>query len=238
MSDARLRELERTWRATDAVADEAALLAEQVRAGVLEPQRLQLAAELGHEAARLAGASHALDGLDWVFALLGYGRTLKPGLREGPLFESDTWPSVAQLSSIRGELRSKHPGALWIHHGHEAVLRAALAVLPHVPGYVETRHPDLGPDAVPLAERAVSSGEAPLLAIWDHPAVRLYPLDANGFYGHGFAGNFYPWCRHVREAAQRLGEAQARRLVAADLVPWALGRGDPLRERVEARRNS
>jgi hypothetical protein len=54
VADARLRELERRWRETGAVQDEAAWLAERVRAGQLARGRLELAARLGH-----AGASTA-----------------------------------------------------------------------------------------------------------------------------------------------------------------------------------
>lgn len=56
MSDERLREAERRWLETGAVADEAGLLVERVRAGALDEQRLRLAAWLGHDAARLAVA--------------------------------------------------------------------------------------------------------------------------------------------------------------------------------------
>ncbi|MCO5166705.1 MAG: hypothetical protein M9894_10105 [Planctomycetes bacterium] len=50
MSDARLRHLERTCRDSGSVADEAAWLRERVRLGRLDPERLALAATLGHEA--------------------------------------------------------------------------------------------------------------------------------------------------------------------------------------------
>ena len=53
MSDARLRELERRFKETGATEDEAALLLGRVRAGDLEPTRLDLAAQRpqGDEAA-------------------------------------------------------------------------------------------------------------------------------------------------------------------------------------------
>jgi hypothetical protein len=54
VSDAALREAERTWRASGAVEDEARLLLARVRAGALHPGRLELAAWLGHRAAREA----------------------------------------------------------------------------------------------------------------------------------------------------------------------------------------
>lgn len=51
MSDERLRSLERRWRASGAVEDELALLRERLRAGLLDEQRVRLAAGLEHVAA-------------------------------------------------------------------------------------------------------------------------------------------------------------------------------------------
>jgi AcrR family transcriptional regulator len=51
VSDERLRELERRWQETGAVGDEIALLRERVKVGDLEPEKLDLAAWLGNEAA-------------------------------------------------------------------------------------------------------------------------------------------------------------------------------------------
>ena len=51
MSDQKLRELERRWRETGSVEDEAAYLRERVRVGDLTQERLELAAYLGHAAA-------------------------------------------------------------------------------------------------------------------------------------------------------------------------------------------
>ena len=54
MSDQRLRELERRWRETGSVEDEAAYLRERVRVGDLTQERLELAAYCGHEGATRA----------------------------------------------------------------------------------------------------------------------------------------------------------------------------------------
>lgn len=51
MSDELTRELERRWKETGAVEDEARLLAEKVRSGTLPQSRLDLAAACGHPAA-------------------------------------------------------------------------------------------------------------------------------------------------------------------------------------------
>ena len=51
MSDQKLRELERRWRESGSVEDEAAYLRERVRVGDLTQERLELAAYCGHEGA-------------------------------------------------------------------------------------------------------------------------------------------------------------------------------------------
>lgn len=51
VNDQRLRELERRFRATGALADEVAWLQARVQTGALDPLRLELAARLGHPAA-------------------------------------------------------------------------------------------------------------------------------------------------------------------------------------------
>ncbi len=60
MSDERLRELDRRWRASGTVDDEAALLAERMRAGVLTPEKLSSAALLGSRAAMLTQGDSVL----------------------------------------------------------------------------------------------------------------------------------------------------------------------------------
>lgn len=54
MSDQELQELARRWRESGRVEDEAAWLRARVRAGQLAPDRLAMAAFMGHEAAWLA----------------------------------------------------------------------------------------------------------------------------------------------------------------------------------------
>jgi len=54
VTDSKLRELERRWKETGSVEDEARYLLERVRVGDLERERLELAAYCGHEGARWA----------------------------------------------------------------------------------------------------------------------------------------------------------------------------------------
>lgn len=59
VSDQRLRELERKWRESGSLMDEAAYLRERVRVGDLTQERLELAAAFGHAPSRIA------TGCDW-----------------------------------------------------------------------------------------------------------------------------------------------------------------------------
>lgn len=54
MSDERLRDLERRWKETGSVEDEAAWITERMRVGMLAQDRVELAAYCGHQAARKA----------------------------------------------------------------------------------------------------------------------------------------------------------------------------------------
>ncbi|MEZ6188833.1 MAG: hypothetical protein R3F62_27995 [Planctomycetota bacterium] len=54
MADRTLRELERRWKETGSVEDEAVLLLERVHVGDLAARRLEVAAAVGHPAARVA----------------------------------------------------------------------------------------------------------------------------------------------------------------------------------------
>lgn len=82
--DVDLRELERRWHASGSTEDEAAWLRGRLRAGDLDPDRLQLAAALAHPAAQLAfqggmhetGEGYDMPGIaavrqSWVRGMLG-----------------------------------------------------------------------------------------------------------------------------------------------------------------------
>lgn len=71
MSDAKLRELERRWKETQSVEDEAAYLLERVRVGDLSRERLELAAYCGHEGAmKAAGIGPTKSPQDLAAAVL------------------------------------------------------------------------------------------------------------------------------------------------------------------------
>jgi hypothetical protein len=94
MSDRRLRELERRFRDTGSLEDEAAWLAERVRTRELRASRLHLCALLAHEASRLALSEEqerATDFADWLARLTQFGReaAIRVALAFGRATEAD-----------------------------------------------------------------------------------------------------------------------------------------------------
>ncbi len=74
MSDAVLRDLERRWRQTRSVDDEAAYLLRRVRAGALSQARLDLAAYCGHAAFAARGDAGPDTAEAFVAGLAPWGR--------------------------------------------------------------------------------------------------------------------------------------------------------------------
>lgn len=74
MSDFRLRDLERRWRSTGSIEDEAEYLRECVRTGHLAQEMLELAAYCGHAASlRLCGGAPPDSWSDWAGGLVKWG---------------------------------------------------------------------------------------------------------------------------------------------------------------------
>jgi hypothetical protein len=116
VSDGELRDLERRWRASGAVEDEARWHVARVRAGALEPERLALAAWTGWPAAVLAAqdGSQAGSASGWVLRLfgreapdpqapltgfVGLSQWLKAGLRRAPV-EAQRRAALAEVARI------------------------------------------------------------------------------------------------------------------------------------------
>jgi hypothetical protein len=116
MSDAKLRELERRWKETGTVEDEAAYLLERVRVGDLSRERLELAAYCGHEGARRATGpvAHASGDLETTARGIGF------------------WGRVPVLVGVREVVRSVKSKWELSRRGREA-FEAANAILAGAP---------------------------------------------------------------------------------------------------------
>jgi len=261
--DADLRQLERRYRESGDPRDELAWLvalarsgeelewdaylrlyqmdlhaaAEHLRARGLGRARLELAAHLGHLAAR-----ELLDDPDeppqdlgeWALGLLGYGRTLsarpEPG---GPMFEGPDWADSEARAQLQAELAEKPLGQVWVEAGQEALIRAGLAVLQvrELTHSAERGVPGIGPIRLQEAAEAVSNNVLPTAEAWQSFSVsRALPLRGLDFVAHGFSGNSYPWLRRVTllQFDDEEGELERCLWIQRQLLPWALDVFDPL----------
>lgn len=209
MSDDWLRQLEARWRETRDALDESRYLLERMRAGVLPRPRLELAAFLGHEAARLAlPAVPGFDGDDptrlagelwpWgkeagVAAAISAAHATLP--EEGTRAAQDRRPHEAIVAA-----------AAWVHcpcDEHMSAARAAADAALSAAG-IASPHVDAGPDRFPAlsAHHAAAAASA-----WPFPVAMK----------HAFRSVKYA------HASGALAGADLTRVVCQALTEWALG---------------
>ena len=212
MSDQHLRELEAAWRASGTVEDEAAWLRSRVQAGELEEERLELAAYCGHRAAASAAPERAApdNTRAWVESLREHGQAVAARVAVAcGLVAHAAWIAVEETFGRR-----------WTEGDRAAALAAIHAAESWVvcPCWAHQ-------EAAGVAAQVVSS--------WPPPACCFeYVAGTVRTEKAGTSG----WFRSAVEGACVLSsEDQIRSAVRAELVPWALGYSDPVRERVEAR---
>lgn len=196
MSDQRLRTLERRWKKTGAVQDEAAWLRARVQAGELEQTRLKLAARLGHTAARLA--AHRAKPLPQ--SVSGWFEGFARG-------GGDCRVAALVLAGLVLEALPRHADADRMYTN-------------------ECEASDFEP--MGGARAFESGGEGPQLQVVARArrlrcipaAFRLRYLRKVGAVANRHAG----------------GWKLVRPRLASEMASWALGYSDPVRERLEARR--
>lgn len=236
MTDEHLRELERRFRATGSVEDEAAWLHAQVQSGALEQKRLELAAHSAHEgAARAGGVSVSrcsdlhrnVEIKDWsrrlvelgdreaaVRALLGVCWRL-----HSEITEADLHPNAAEL--VGHALTSLQAIESWLLD-HNARTRKQAARLGST--YLDSSAWVSQSRADQLARvfYSVASRTSRVLSTGNHDEIWQNLGDG---IGSGLRSE-----EHLGLAP---GTTWAH--VQSALVPFALGYSDPVRERVEAR---
>jgi len=246
--DVDLRRLERKWRETGDVEDEAALLRGRLHTGDLDLPSLRIAAFCGHEA--------AVSLLE--VPLCTCGATRKKGLHTKrcqlhPQPMSDTKDALRRPKSLKQWSRA------FDLYGPAATGRAGVAVARLVAteeGWLE------------IANESLSFVEDWLLCpCEDHweavhlltnglgeptPAIRRARQNLHSLPKHGPSRSLFQVVWGARDrwsqsalpfsAAARLEEAvslardcvaesRVRRAIFDEVVPWALGHGDPMRER-------
>lgn len=225
MSDERLRALARRFRETGAVADEAAWLKARLRTAELDAAQVELAGYLGHPAAR-ASTTRLLPVLR------------KDCLEFVELLHKEVWGS--RESVVRALIASAH---------HVAVSRAESLLMgvdlaerwcvaaPHDREALETQAEERGLGveapgfslpalAATFAGAVLSNRDAEFGSGPDWPLAAGRSLKCAAAVLHG---------RTERPLGRVRVPPPLLLAIRHELVPWLLGYGDPVRDRVEAR---
>lgn len=212
MSDDYLQQLEARWRETGDAPDEARLLLERMRAGLLPRPRLELAAFLGHEAARMA-----LPG--------------SPGLdvEEPARLAGELWPwgkeacvaaAVAASHAVStldlGAPRDARPrraieaAAAWVHCPCE----------PHVAGARLAAEAALQAAGIAQANAQSSADRYPALAAHHAAAAAAaWPAPVASKHAH----RAIKYAEEAALASGALDRADLTGIICRALVLWALG---------------
>lgn len=223
MADQRLRELERRFGSSGSVEDEAAWLRARVHAGELSEDRARLAAWLGSEAACVALEAGSFDARLSVVVRLD--RLKDWGLEP---------PVRAALALAQAAFRT-WVGASGEGYVAETRRRCGWAALAATETWI----------ADPSKERALAARRAGGDLRQGHRAHPTSRDDGMRWCAPALATDAVvaPSAGAAAAIAGRLlavtetgmDRAAAWAAVVAELLPWALGYSDPVRERVEAR---
>lgn len=234
MSDDRVRTLEQRWRASGALEDERAWIHARARAGLLSADRLELAQALGAEA--LGGAEHPPLGFqEWLESLPfrgGHRRVERDSLRVGIAITRALAPCASALGADPYYATALEAAEAHLFRwGTPRPALEALAQWRQEREWVTHAAPEVAmaellegvlASLLPRTPRGIGEFE-PLL----HQA--LYPLRR--------------WSvdRSLEDAIEAVIPAAGGRLwwmrerVRDELLPWVLGWGDPVWDRVAAR---
>lgn len=229
MTDERIRRLEHRWRETDAAEDEAAYLRALARAGRLKAGRLALAAFLRHPAALLTSEGGPFTPASekelevWVNGLQGWGNEvlIRSSIASArallPLWyhtqAGDDRPRRA-IEAAEAFLLCPCP-----EHGELAIECDSLAVL------ARDNLAALGDEAAVVADVAHLTATT---AVWEY---RLFHHPKPSFRGYG--REIEETIREgARDAAMRVATTRSVKVAVAAiqtaLIPWVLGRSDPV----------
>lgn len=242
MSDGRLRELERRWREAGTVEAEAAWLRERARSGAVDPQRVALAASLGHEAAVIAMPAPPLGDETTRAALSSLaGRDSVVLVRFGVALLQDEQPAGSLLRRLADGVLAAiaHAGRVRLGGAGQAAVRAAeqWAVCPC---------PDCARASAVAGEAALAEAAdlAQSMEDWrapdsvaegNHRHVSRRLSEACGRVASVPGGGGHAQAIDALAASWPQAWEPARRRVEPEVVPWLLGYGDPVRDRVDAR---
>jgi hypothetical protein len=230
MTDARLRDMERRWRESGSATGEAGYLTERTRAALLRPDMLALAAFLGHAAARLALPDDAPPEMGVVEPWNRWLLEWSERLRRLPAWDTALYARAAlaafeaspEFNDQRREWRRQHPAD---PRPEEAI--ASLEAFALCPCVEHARGRKAGGRLAHSARRdpaAWGTGadffNGYLLAVWEATGQES-PYDL-----------LHTLADPTPEDHRRIVE-----VVSRELIDWALGISDPVRERANARRS-
>lgn len=237
MSDERLRQLEREAASGDVDA-KAKLLLERMRIGGLTAERLRLAAYLGDEASRRALGTEAPPEVhelgQMIFLLCAKNPDPRAcGVRSlirTALFHEERDQDDLALHSQGSVVRLMHRLEAWCLNPGSKTRRGIGRSLHTLNNKRELRltagshqtHLDLAAKAVQAAANLVLTG-----SLEDIPRIASRGiLESSGTTQPHNQDNSRPYWAEAPDL---------REAICADLVPWALGERDAVRERAEAR---
>lgn len=236
MSDVDLRTLARRFRASGSSEDEAAWLRARVQTGELKDGQLRLAAHLGHEAARTALGAAAPE----------------------PTLTLREWDHPVEFNALFDTVARAGES------GCEPLLRVVVALARRLLPLFEACEPeDLGPRrAVQVGERWLCEPGGVDRGLLREAAWAAGASSDRVVFDHVRAHDVAELAQRVAEAAQSVATGdhertlasvesgtfhalravdvsqvnELERAVADELVPWALGYADPVRERASSGR--
>lgn len=238
MSDAGLRRLEREWRGTGSREAECAWLGARFKAGDLPESRLELAAYLGHRAAiDLCGEVPSDPRFTQWFHQIG--RWGRPEIIRALLPAIYLEPGAVVVEENRGVVEAVEDWVLCPCSGCVATAEGVFQSLED-----PFRHDPPGVSRGFEVTRGQYAVARSLLAVLEARAFKNRALEALGCILDCLTEARISSLTQSNKQKQREGHrARARGQVEAtacvavrdELVPWALGYSDPVRERVEAR---
>lgn len=228
MTDQRLRDAERRWTESHAPEDEAALVQERLRAGRIEGSQVELAAELGSQAAqRVTGLAAVRVNTARDLAAWGAQSTRFAAAARWRLLAAECQRLLAAFR--QGRSAPPHLGS-WV--------RVAEAWCDRLEAWTLVAAPPEQADLLACeSELERAELEPPSPGSESRPFVELHAALLHGVHAARPTGTsaqgprLWAWT-DGRGPRCRLPEELPRDLLAAlakDLLPWALGHGDPLR---------
>lgn len=244
MSDSHLRDLERRFKETGAVEDEALHLGGRVRAGELSQERLQLAAFLGHAAARAVlvdGEHDNLVEMSTLGALFTWTEEIADRVGKEALLRMSIALARMSLSlshelgleALRSQLQRE------IERAEESIFRSTVVFQSNNAEEDDRLHlafSSVLEEIIHCACSAIGGRGYPESTFVAYPIPALKQLIDDPNRAADRTRSFLSAVFEDRDRVMSDVVRPIQRQIALELIPWALGTTDPVLGRVEERR--